>query len=61
MDVSWIATEQIVYYPVDVPSSGSIPGSQSVSWWLSWAYASRVINSAQQKEVCEYANLASKL
>jgi len=61
MDVSCITTWQILYYPVDVPSSVSISGSISVLCWLSWAYASRVTNSAQGSEVCEYTYLAGKL
>jgi len=45
---------------VDVPSSVSISGSTSVSCWLSWAVALRVKNSAQGREVCEYAYAAGK-
>jgi len=54
MYVSCITTRQIVYYPVDVPSSVNISGSKSVSCWLSWAYASGVKNSVQESDVCEY-------
>ena len=61
MDVSCITTQQIVYYPVDVPSSVSISGSKSVLFWLSWADASRVQNSAQGRDVCEYSYPAGKL
>jgi len=61
MDVSCITTQWIVYLPVDVPSSVSISGSKSVSYWLSWAYASWVKNSAQWGEVCQYTYPAGKL
>jgi len=46
---------------VEVPSSGSISGSKSVSCWQSGAYASRAENSVQIREVCEYAYPAGKL
>jgi len=61
MDVSCITTQQIVYKPVDVPSSVSISGSKSVSWWLSWAHASNVLNSPQAGVVCEFVYPAGKL
>ena len=44
-----------------VPSSVSISTSKSVSFWLSWADGSRVNDSAQGRDVCKYAYLASKL
>jgi len=46
---------------VDVTSSVSISGSQSVSYWLSWADESRVKDSAQGRDVCKYAYLAGKI
>jgi len=61
MDVSCITTQQIVYWPVDVPSAVRISESKSVSCWLSWAYASGVTKSAQGIDVCEYTYLAGKL
>ena len=61
IDVSCITTQQIVYQAVDVPSLVSVSGSKSVSCWLSWADASRLNNSAQGRDVCEYAYPASKL
>ena len=42
IDVSCITTQQIVYYPVDVPSSVSKSGLKSLSRLLSLAYASRL-------------------
>jgi len=60
LDVSGI-TKQIVYQPVDVPSSVSISGSESVSCWLSWAYVSGVKYSIHGRDVCEYTYPAGKL
>jgi hypothetical protein len=61
MNVSCITKQQIVYEPVDAPSSGSISGSKSLSRSFSWADASRVKDSEQGREVCKYVLLASKL
>jgi len=46
---------------VDVPSSVSISGSKSVLCCLSWAKASSIKNSAEERDVCEYAYPASEL
>ena len=46
---------------MDVSTSGSISGSKSVSCSLSWADRSRVHDSAQGRDVCEYAYPVGKL
>ena len=54
MDVSCIAKQQIVYWPVDVPSSVSKSGLKCVSRLQSMAYASREKNWALGSGVCIY-------
>jgi len=54
MTISCITTQQIVYQPVDVPWSVSKSVLESVSCWLSWAYASRLENWALDGDACEY-------
>jgi len=61
MDVSCITTQQLVYWPMDVPSSVSISRSKSVSRWLFWADTSRLQNWAQGRYVCDYSYPAGKL
>jgi len=46
---------------VDVPSSGSISGSKSVSCSVSWADISSVNDSAQGRDQCDYVYPAGKL
>jgi len=54
MDVSCIATQQIVYQPVDIPSSVSKSGIKCVLRLQSLAYASTLYNWALGKGVCIY-------
>jgi len=54
MDVSCITTQQIVYYPVDVPTSVSKSGKKLFSSLWSLAYASRLIHWALGRGVCIY-------
>ena len=61
INVSCITKQQIVYKPVDVPSSGSRCASKSVPCSVSWADALRVQQSAHGREVCEYLYPAGKL
>jgi len=61
MNDSCITTPQIVYQPVDVPTSGDKSGSKSVLCSLSRADISRVKDSVQERDICEYAYVAGKL
>jgi len=61
MDVSCSTTQQIVYKPADVPSSVSISGSESVSFCLSWAYATGIKDSARAWNVFQYPYCSGKL
>ena len=61
MDICCVTTQQIVCYPVDVASSVSIAGTQSILCWLSWADTSKLKHSEQGWHVCEYVYPASKL
>jgi hypothetical protein len=61
MNLSCITTQQIVYSPVDIPSSVSTSGSKSGLWWLSWAYESRWNHSVEGNDVCKYTDPASTL
>ena len=54
IDVSCITTQQIVYQPVDVPSSVSKPGMKSVSCLRFLAYASSLKNWVLGRGVCIY-------
>jgi hypothetical protein len=46
---------------VAIPSSVSISGSKFVWFWLSWADAARVKDSAQGRDEYKYVNPASKV
>jgi len=61
MAVSCFNTQQIVYYPVDVPSSLCKSGLKSFSCWLSWTYASSLNNWALGREPGEYTYPSHKL
>jgi len=58
LNVSCITTQQIVYWPVNVPLSVSISRSKSVSCWVSSPWLK---NSAQRRAVCKYVYPAGKL
>jgi len=57
MDVSCITTQQIVYYPVYIPSSVRISGLVLL---LCWLFASWSTTSALWRAVCEYWYQAGK-
>jgi len=61
MNIRCITTQQIVYWPVDIPSSVSMSGLKSAAGRLSWAYASRFNNWALGRGAGEYTYPGGKL